>query len=400
MELFEKSIDSFYGTYKKPGLLGKKYNVKILLFDDRVEGSAFALIENEIQSEPKSFSITFDKIERICVESFNGIETVCMHYQMDLLASVSHCIIALLGIEDVPKWFKLLNDCQRAYVEKKAKQKQYEIEEELRIQQIAIRKEEKAVEFYNNCYSFHIKEDTPIYPFFSEKNKVALIYVDKNKSLNFLKIDGYAQEENNGVIEYKNIHYYDKAGNVSYVADINGNYTSFVGGVTGGNFSKLAAVGGGLLFGMMGIALGTALSYKPSQSLPSYSSFTIDTDVKKIDDRNVILNFYSDMKKQYVDIELPQDIYNFLQTYLPEKKLSIVEELEKKTVVHQATNLIENGDLLRSNAMPNTVGENKDSTNSMEIFKQKVEKLKMMRDAEILTEQEFENEKKKLLAEI
>ena len=65
------------------------------------------------------------------------------------------------------------------------------------------------------------------------------------KSLNFLKIDGYAQEENNGVIEYKNIHYYDKAGNVSYVADINGNYTSFVGGVTGGNFSKLAAVGGG-----------------------------------------------------------------------------------------------------------------------------------------------------------
>ena len=65
MELFEKSIDSFYGTYKKPGLLGKKYNVKILLFDDRVEGSAFALIENEIQSEPKSFSITFDKIERI-----------------------------------------------------------------------------------------------------------------------------------------------------------------------------------------------------------------------------------------------------------------------------------------------------------------------------------------------
>ena len=35
-------------------------------------------------------------------------------------------------------------------------------------------------------------------------------------------------------------------------------------------------------------------------------------DIKKIDDRNVILNFYSEIKKQYIDIELPQDIYNFI----------------------------------------------------------------------------------------
>lgn len=60
------------------------------------------------------------------------------------------------------------------------------------------------------------------------------------------------------------------------------------------------------------------------------TSFYLDSDIKKIDDRNIILNFYSEAKKQYIDIELPKDIYNFLQTYFPEKKYSIVNELEKK----------------------------------------------------------------------
>ena len=135
---------------------------------------------------------------------------------------------------------------------------------------------------------------------FSDKNIVALIYIDEDKSLNFLKIDGYAQEENNGVISYENIHYYEKAGNVSYVTDIHGNYTSFGGSMASGNFSKLATVGGGLLFGFMGMALGVALTYKPTEQKAVNTSFSIESDIKKIDDRNVILNFYSEIKKQYL----------------------------------------------------------------------------------------------------
>lgn len=101
-------------------------------------------------------------------------------------------------------------------------------------------------------------------------------------------------------------------------------------GIFGGSFSKLTAVGGGLLFGLMGMALGTALTYKPMEKESVDTSFYLDSDIKKIDDRNIILNFYSEAKKQYIDIELPKDIYNFLQTYFPEKKYSIVNELEKK----------------------------------------------------------------------
>ncbi len=185
-----------------------------------------------------------------------------------------------------------------------------------------------------------------------------------------MKIDGYAHEENNGIITYENIHYYEKAGNVSYVTDIHGNYSSFGGSMTGGKFSKLATVGGGVLFGFMGMALGAALTYKPAEQKAINTSFSIDSDIKKIDDRSVILNFYSEMKKQYIDIELPRDIYNFLQTYLPEKKYGIVDELEKKTIVHQSTDIIGNGRLLKVDIKTNisSIGQNElNDSNLMEI---------------------------------
>lgn len=227
-----------------------------------------------------------------------------------------------------------------------------------------------------------------------------MIYIDEKKSLNFLKIDGYAQEENNAMIVYENIHYYEKAGNVSYAADIHGNYSSFGGSMTGGNFSKLATAGGGLLFGFMGMALGAALTYKPAEQRAVNTSFSIDSDIKKIDDRSVMLNFYSEMKKQYIDIELPQDIYNFLQTYLPEKKYGIVDELEKKTVVHQSADMIEQGSLLKVDLQPDiqSIEEKKiPETDAMETFKLKVEKLKMMKEAGLLTDEKFAEEQEKLL---
>lgn len=214
-----------------------------------------------------------------------------------------------------------------------------------------------------------------------------------------MKIDGYGQEESIGVIAYENIHYYEKAGNVSYATDIHGDYSSFGGSMTGGSFSKLATVGGGLLFGFMGMALGAALTYKPAEQKPINTSFSIDSDIKKIDDRSVILNFYSDEKKQYIDIELPQDIYNFLQTYLPEKKYGIVDELEKKTIVHQSTDMIENGSILKVDVKSDTpsIEMKETQADQMADFKQKVEKLKMMKEAGLLSEEKFKEEQNKLL---
>ncbi len=112
-----------------------------------------------------------------------------------------------------------------------------------------------------------------------------------------------------------------------------------------------------------------------------------------------MLNFYSEIKKQYIDIELPQDIYNFFQTYLPEKKYSIVDELEKKTIINQSLDSIQNGSLLKVSALEQSAPALDEShkTLSMEEFKVKVEKLKLMKEAGLLSEGKFEEEQAKLL---
>lgn len=397
---WEKKIDDYYGEYKKGGIFGKKYPVEIQIYPSTIEGVGFVLYENRLSDDTYSFEITYKEIHSLYMEKIENENAIFIEYaKKDSIVSNSMIIIVLIGITDTKKWFCLIEDTMNAYLEDMKKEEQSVIDALEEQRQFEIEKEEKALKFYQDCYSFHIKGSRPVYQLFSDKNKAALIYIDETKSLNFLKIDGYEGEESNGIISYENIHYYEKAGNISYATDIHGNYESFGGSMTGGKFSKLATVGGGIMFGLMGMALGAALTYKPAERKPAQASFSIDSDIKKIDDRSVMLNFYSDAKKQYIDIELPQGIYNFLQTYLPEKKYGIVDELEKKTVVHQSAEIIENGSLLKFAAKSNNqqIEMKEKREDPMEAFKQKVEKLKMMKEAALLSDEEFEAEKKKLL---
>jgi len=400
MGIFSDKIEAFYSEYKKPGLFGKKYIIGLSLYADSIEGEGFTLYQGVLSDEPQSFSIPLEKIIEVYTDSFCGNDALCIKYETTAIIKDSSCnIVVLPNIDDFSKWKQLINSTRQEVLTKLKLQQDAFIASRQEQEKLQEEKEEKAMQFFKECYAFHIKDDTPSYQLFAEKNKIATIYLDDNKALNFLKIDGYTEEESNGIIEYKNIHYFEKAGSISYVADIKGNYSCYGGSFTGANFSKLASIGGGLLFGLMGMALGTALTYKPAQSTPTQTSFSIDSDVKKIDDRNVLLNFYSDMKRQYVDIELPQDIYNFFQTYLPEKKYSIVDELEKKTVLHQSESLISQGTLLRTSSNNNESIETKNSL-STDDFKVKIEKLNMLKEAKLLSEEEFENERKKLLSQI
>ncbi len=398
----EKCIDFYSGEYKN-GIFGKKHSIKIYIYPSYIEGVCFMFFDNDLSKETESFELRYKDITRVFIDNINSQKALFIEYNSNSVVNKSKETIVLPGIDDISKWYNLILEKQNEFLEAEEEKRKLESENEENQKKAAIEKENKASQFYNDCFSFHIKESTPTFTLFSENNKIALIYIDKNRDLNFLKIDGYSEEENNGIIEYKNIHYYEKAGNISYISDIHGNYSSYGGSLTGGKISKLATVGGGVLFGLMGMALGAALTYKPAEHTPGHSSFSIDTDIKKIDNRNVILNFYSETKKQYVDIELPQDIYNFLQTYFPEKKYGIVDELEKKTVLHQSANVIEDGSLLKVDITgTNSTGDKliESSTDSIDSFKQKVEKLKIMKESGLLTEEEFRKEQQKLLSMI
>ena len=397
-EKFEKCIDFYYGEYKN-SIFSKKSKIRLRIYPSQIEGDGFSFYDNKLSTNTYSFEILYDKIIKVYIGEIGKDSALFIEYDPNSVVNSKTSILALPGMENAKKWLNIIKETKSAFMEKEREQQQIKTEREEEQRRKVVEKEQEALRFYQKCYSFHIKETTPIYQLFSEKSKVALIYIDEKKSLNFLKIDGYALEENNAIISYENIHYYEKAGNVSYATDINGNYSSFGGSMTGGNFSKLATVGGGLLFGFMGMALGASLTYKPAEQKAISTSFSIDSDIKKIDDRSVMLNFYSEMKKQYVDIELPQDIYNFLQTYLPEKKYGIVDELEKQTVVRQSADIIEQGRLLKADVQSDQSIEQKkmQNTDAMENFKLKVEKLKVMKEAGLLSDEKFAEEQEKLL---
>ena len=258
------------------------------------------------------------------------------------------------------------------------------------------RKKEESKEFYTNCLKFHDVNNKPRFDLYNkdEENKAVIVYISKEKSLNFLKVDGDAKEDEVGIIPYAKIHYYEKAGNVHYVSEVNGSYSSFGGSLTEATFSKKAALFSGIMFGPMGMATATLMSYKPAQQKPAETHFDLTSEAKRIDERNVLLNFYSDERKQYIDIELPQEIYNFLQTYLPEKKYEIVSEVEKHTAINK---VVDNKMLNLPKTKVNLPVPEKLSIND---FKEKVEKLKIMKEAGLLSDEEFRDEKTKLLSMI
>lgn len=388
----EKVIDFYYDEYKN-GLLGKKYKFKLFVYPSYIEGNALDLCEGVVGSNTISFNIQNSDITNVYESTYDNKKVLLVEYKYSSIVGNASKTLLFFGIEDTQKWVTTIDDAKSNYLQLLSKKEQQEAEREEYQKKLAIEKEKNALDFYQSCYSFHIKENTPTYKLFEETNKTALIYIGEDKSINFLKIDGYAKEESTGIIEYDKIHYYEKVGNVHYTTQIHGTYSNYGGGFTGANFSKLLTAGGGLLFGMMGMAAGALLSYKPAKQEPVNTSFEIDSDVNKIDDRNILLNFYSDSKKQYIDISLPNDIYNFLQTYLPEKKYSIVEELEKKAVVYNSASSSESKHLIDTsseNCLP-------ESNEQMSDFKQKIDKLILLHDSGILSDEEFEEQKQRIL---
>ena len=406
MTLFEKHIGFFSEEVKRGGVFGKKYRVNVFLYKGKMEGEAFFLtpLSNGHELTPTKYNLSYADITSITLEMIDGRESVVIEYKyntMNLSGSINRRKIVLWGLANAQQVKEEIQSARQDHLDYLARQDERHRRIREEEQEKERKYEEAALTFYQNCYDFHVKPSTPVYTFQSGKNEVVALYIADDKSMNFMQINGYREEENVGTIPYDNIHYYEKAGNVSYATDIHGNYSSYGGSFTGASFSKGAAALGGLFCGYMGMIAGALYSYKPAQMTPTQTSFKLDSEIVKIDDRNIVLNFYSDEKKQYVDIELPQDIYNFLQTHLPEKKYGIVEAVERQEAVRKTQGTLEAGNglhLAAAQAHPATVPTQE--VDSMAAFKNKVEKLKLMKDAGLLSDEEFDEERKKLLAQL
>lgn len=387
-------LAKFCGEYKT-GVFGKKNIVSLSVYEKSIEGTGIEYYEGEINE--CDVDVKIEDIKAVEERYIKGNKCLVIDYinRKTIVNDGRISTIAFPNLSDFDEAMKMILGLQEKLKEEQRKKHQEAQEREKQQLLEQQQYEEECQIYFTDCYNFHIANDNnPYYELQSDKLQFAGIYIDKNKSLNFLKIDGNGQDESNACIPYEKIHYYEKAGSVHYTTDINGSYSNFGGSFTGATVSATASMVGGLLFGPMGMAAGALLTHKPARVEAPSTSFNISSESRKIDDRSVILNYYSDKKQQFMDIELPADIYNFLQTYLPERKYGIVLELEKKTAVKA---LEENG---APQIEAQEVTKIETSMDDTEQFEKKIKKLKMMYENGLLSEEEYANEKKRLLSEL
>lgn len=265
-----------------------------------------------------------------------------------------------------------------------------------REKQIEIEKQEREAakkDYYKKNY-LSIKEQLPVYLFEETPDHVTYLAIDESKNIVFRSIDKEKLECVESVIEYKDIHYYEKAGTIHYVSNIDFSepIQSFAGSFVPAKVKLTPAVVGGLLFGPMGLAIGAMSGYKPAHfQEKDLNKVVLKSGVQTIDDRSVILNYYAGKHKQYMDVELPQDIYNFLQTHLAEKKYDIVLSVEKKTY---------GGTEISNTNTSDTMRIDTSAKMSLDDFEVAVKKLKIMFDNGLITEEEFMKKKTDFLNSI
>ena len=325
----EKCKATFLGGYK---LNFWKYLDNIIrIYDTYIHLEGITIYDNTVSDKTTSRDVDLRDIRNVSFSVYKKEKCLVVKYIGDSIVGNQESTLYFFDMNGVSGNFddckemisKSVNDYKEKLRRQHIAQMEYQNEQQ--------RQKEESKEFYTNCLKFHNVNNKPRFDLYikEEENKAIIVYINKDKSLNFLKVDGDAKEDEVGIISYDKIHYYEKAGNVHYVSEINGSYSSFGGSLTGATFSKKAALFSGIMFGPMGMATATLMSYKPAQQKPAETHFDLTSETKRIDERNVMLNFFSDERKQYIDVELPQEIYNFLQTYLPEKKYEIVSEVER-----------------------------------------------------------------------
>lgn len=312
-----------------------------------------------------------------------------------------NCIVYLPEF-DIDEINRVIDDEKETKRKREAEEEERKnlFEEKKRQEELAKIEDERIHAEYVKTQYLDVKEKEPVYVFEETDGFVTFLHIDRDKNMIIKSIDKNQMETVSSTIQYKDIHYYEKAGTIHYVSniDISDIGQSFAGSFVPGKVRLTPAVVGGLLFGPMGLAVGAMAGYKPAHFENTQQNFyrrNVSSNIHKIDDRSVLLNYFSDKHKQYMDVELPQEIYNFLQTHLAEKKYDIVLSVEKQK--YGGAVLQQEEKLLLSESTSPAIEKKK---LSIEEFEMAVKKLKLMLDNELISEEEFKEKKKELFENI
>ena len=339
-------LGHYVGAYRTRGLLAKTQECELFIYDEGVQGYGYRVTEGSAEGWWGVFDFSMEEIAQAVPCSVEGQEALQLICKQRSVAGVRQVTITLPGLAGCVEAARQLEATRQA-ARHEQRQRQEQEAEARRLaaeQQRQLEKDREA--FLQQAVEFHLGDRPPTYLLTQEEHKLAAMFLDEQQGLHFVAVDATRLEERHGVIPYDKIHYYERAGAIHYVTEIQGQYANLGGSFTTSGWNWEEDYGFGDMGmepgGVMGDALTSVVLPSPSVSLRSKAT--------RVDDRNVILNYYSDAHRQFMDIELPSDSYNFLQTHLPGKKYDIVLEVEKQAAVRQQAE--SQGELQRPDEMP------------------------------------------------
>lgn len=220
LEKEQKIVQKYFGQYKNKGINFKKFDMELFLYQTYIEGIGCWGHRKGIQPDPSKYKIQLTEIDSLKMINFNGTNAIRIDYSNDssllyyneqhIIIPISNCIEAINTIENAIKNAKE-TDKEEAIIAKRKS-----IEE-------SHRRHIEHEKFFNACYEFHIgNKQRPNFELNRMDLRLTSIYLDDDKNLNFLRIDGENQEESNGIIPSAKIHYYEKAGNIHFLTNITG----------------------------------------------------------------------------------------------------------------------------------------------------------------------------------
>ena len=163
---------------------------------------------------------------------------------------------------------------------------------------------------------FILRKNLPEFVLEKTETELTAFFIGEDRSLNILAIDGEEKKCVYGHLTFDKIRVFVPAGTIhaSKTTMPQDYASSFVNGFE----SITKALISGKILGYMGIPLNAYNGYVPEMNMRDEGS--LRSQISMINDTSVILNYYSYGSRRWMNVELPGNIFSFLQAYLPEKR--------------------------------------------------------------------------------
>lgn len=330
----KKTVIRTDSTYKE-SILAKVETFNLFVSNCILSGSALVTSSSDENAEPsettKSQFIYFLRDITGAQEiTYNKVKALQIQVEEPVITeddyTVNMVTLVIPNLENISEIASTLLSARDEFLEELQEERQkYGIKAESEAQaKRALEQERRA--FFEDQYSSHITDpEFPIYIFDEDKaqRKLSLMYIDENQNLNFLAINGNELMSAHGYIPYKNISYFDKPSAVALNAS---NEDAVYGGSFAVDTSTLTTeMLNGLLFSSMGMREGIMEGYVEPETYVQ----ELKEDSEQSSSEIYVMNVYSDILEQYVNIEFPQEMFEFFESHLESKKYDISKEIDK-----------------------------------------------------------------------